>query len=176
MISLSFLIHNPLKKWKLKPSISINGYRSTFTMAFRPCHCHATKDSLNTVADVRHCLTEYILWVSHRWTHRESAGSLYRLLISFRTDATELFGSELKDSLPWDNIDNCVEIIKCFIRNDSMKTAEELRAIIGLCTQSAIVSGRVFNDKYIDILLMLRKILNENDYLTLLDHIRTAKY
>ncbi|AKU40364.1 hypothetical protein FGHELIBC_00006 [Camelpox virus] len=57
-----------------------------------------------------------------------------------------------------------------------MKTAKELRAIIGLCTQSAIVSGRVFNDKYIDILLMLRKILNENDYLTLLDHIHTAKY
>ncbi|UZT63647.1 Bcl-2-like protein, partial [Monkeypox virus] len=28
----------------------------------------------NTVTDVRHCLTEYILWVSHRWTHRESAG------------------------------------------------------------------------------------------------------
>ncbi|WHT64432.1 Bcl-2-like protein, partial [Monkeypox virus] len=41
---------------------------------FSPCHCHATKDSLNTVTDVRHCLTEYILWVSHRWTHRESAG------------------------------------------------------------------------------------------------------
>ncbi|AXN75231.1 hypothetical protein AKMV-Vani-215 [Akhmeta virus] len=146
---------------------------------FTPCHCHATKDSLNTVAGVRHCLTEYIMWVSHRWTHRESAGSLYRLLISYRTDATELFGSELKefsDSLPWDNIDNCVEIIKCFIRNDSMKTAKELRAIIGLCTQSAIVSGRVFNDKYIDILLMLRKILNEHDYLTLLDHIRAAKY
>ncbi|WCC71596.1 Bcl-2-like protein, partial [Monkeypox virus] len=44
---------------------------------FSPCHCHATKDSLNTVTDVRHCLTEYILWVSHRWTHRESAGPLY---------------------------------------------------------------------------------------------------
>ncbi|UYX66601.1 Bcl-2-like protein [Monkeypox virus] len=146
---------------------------------FSPCHCHATKDSLNTVTDVRHCLTEYILWVSHRWTHKESAGPLYRLLISFRIDAMELFGSELKEfsnSLPWDNIDNCVEIIKCFIRNDSMKTAKELCAIIGLCTQSAIVTGRVFNDKYIDILLMLRKILNENDYLTLLDHILTAKY
>ncbi|UXY94013.1 Bcl-2-like protein, partial [Monkeypox virus] len=90
--------------------------------------------SLNTVTDVRHCLTEYILWVSHRWTHRESAGPLYRLLISFRIDAMELFGSELKEfsnSLPWDNIDNCVEIIKCFIRNDSMKTAKELCAIIG---------------------------------------------
>ncbi|AUL80382.1 hypothetical protein [Vaccinia virus] len=142
----------------------------------RPCHCHASKVSLKTVADVRRCLTEYILWVSHRWTHSESAGSLYRLPISFRTDATELFGSELKDSLPWVTLDNCVEIIKCFIRSDSMETAEELRAIIGLCTQSAIVSGRVLNDNYIDILLMLRKILNENDYPTLLDHIRTAKY
>ncbi|AKJ93639.1 hypothetical protein RCNV-85A-196 [Raccoonpox virus] len=145
---------------------------------FAPCHCHATGGTLNTMNDVKHCLTEYILWVSHRWTHRESAGSLYKLFISFRTDASDIFGDlkRFSEALPWDDINKCVDIIKCFIRNDSTKTTKELRAIIGLCTQSAIIYGGVFNDKCIDILLIMRKILHENDYLTILDHIRTVKY
>ncbi|ADZ30184.1 hypothetical protein CPXV_GER1998_2_210 [Cowpox virus] len=36
--TLSFLIHNPIKKWKLKPSISTDGYRSTIRLTFVYLH------------------------------------------------------------------------------------------------------------------------------------------
>ncbi|AOP31686.1 hypothetical protein SKPV-WA-207 [Skunkpox virus] len=145
---------------------------------FAPCHCHATGGTLNTMNDLKHCLTEYILWVSHRWTHRESAGSLYKLLISFRNDATDIFGTlkDFSDALPWDNVDNCVTMIRLLIKNDDAKTTKEICAIIGLCTQAAILTEEgIFSDKCINILLVLRKMLYENDYVTILNHIHSSR-
>ncbi|AOP31892.1 hypothetical protein BI079_gp202 [Volepox virus] len=146
---------------------------------FSPCHCHGRIDKLITISDVKHCLCEYIMWLSHRWTHRESAGSLYKLLISFRHDATDIFGTvkDLSDALPWDNVDDCVTMIRLLIKNDDAKTTKEICAIIGLCTQAAILTEEgIFSDRCFNILLVLRKMLYENDYVTILNHIHSVRF
>nr|CAB5513950.1 CPXV009 protein; CPXV222 protein [Cowpox virus]CAB5514211.1 CPXV009 protein; CPXV222 protein [Cowpox virus] len=143
-----------------------------------PCHCHGTRESMLSVNEVKHCLTEYIMWLAHKWLHRESAGPLYRLLISFRNDASDVFGDlkEIESSLPWDNVESCTNIIKCIIKNDAMKTTKEVCAIIGLCTQAVIFREEgLAGDRWLNVMIIMRKILHENDYVTLWNHIRTVK-
>ncbi|AST09199.1 hypothetical protein Murmansk-203 [Murmansk poxvirus] len=140
---------------------------------FSPCHCHGEK--LYSENDVRHCLTEFILWVSHRHNNRVSAGSLYLTLISFRYRyAPDVFGdlSNVAKSIPWNDVEKSVKIIESFMKN-SVKTTEEVAAIIGLCTHAAInYSNDDFKDTGFDILVVLRKILKLNDYISIMNLVR----
>ncbi|AST09593.1 hypothetical protein NY_014-192 [NY_014 poxvirus] len=140
---------------------------------FSPCHCHGEK--LYSEKDVKHCLMEFILWVSHRHNNRVSACSLYRTIISFRYRYAPDVFHDLKNMtklIPWDDVEKSVKIIESFMKN-SVKTTEEVAAIIGLCTHAAInYSDDDFKDTGFDILVVLCKILKLNDYISIMNLLR----
>lgn len=96
------------------------------THVFSPQHCGC--DRLTSIDDVRQCLTEYIYWSSYAYRNRQCAGQLYDTLLSFKDDAESVFIDvrELVKNMPWDNVKDCTEIIRCYIP-DEQKPSERFR-------------------------------------------------
>ncbi|APG58380.1 protein B14 [BeAn 58058 virus] len=135
------------------------------TFRFSPKHCHCNK--LTDIYDTKQCLFDYIYWSSYSYRNRECAGKVYSTLVSFREDAESLFGDvrEMVKNMPFDNIDTCSEIIRCYIP-DIVKTTREVSAIIGLCAYAATYwGGESFpTSESLNALFVMISLLDSSDY------------
>ncbi len=135
------------------------------THVFSPQHCGC--DRLTSIDDVRQCLTEYIYWSSYAYRNRQCAGQLYDTLLSFKDDAESVFIDvrELVKNMPWDNVKDCTEIIRCYIP-DEQKTIREISAIIGLCAYAATYWGGEDHptSNSLNALFVMLEMLNYMDY------------
>ncbi|AFB76968.1 NFkB inhibitor [Cotia virus SPAn232] len=139
---------------------------------FSPPHCQCNK--LTDVDEIKQCLIDYLYWSSYAFRNRECAGQVYVKLISFRDDSTSVFGDfkNMVRNMPFDNVEDCVEIIRCYIP-DNVKTTREVSAIVGLCAYAATYwGGETFpTSESINALFVMVSLLDDSDYIKLFNSI-----